>query len=114
MGNKISHTDTGRKRRKKHTLMHKASGVLRGSGDCMSTPAVRIAVTERRANTNVINMSALTPGTLRVSVFVVDDLRKLLRASRFCQTDTQAALVPHFTPHKDSNVNVMARGQRRI
>lgn len=29
----------------------------------MSTPAVRMAVTERRANTNAINTSALTPGT---------------------------------------------------
>lgn len=58
----------------KHTETHaytdKASGVLRGSGDRMSTPAVRIVVTERRANTNVINTSALTPGTLCVSVFV--------------------------------------------
>lgn len=43
--------------------------MLWGSGDCMSTPAVRIALTERRANTNVINTSALTLGTLCVSDF---------------------------------------------
>lgn len=47
-----------------HPCTSKASGVRWGSGGCMSTPAVRIAVTERRANTNVINTSALTPGTL--------------------------------------------------
>lgn len=50
---------------------HKASGVPRGSRDRMSTPAVRTVVTGRGANTNVINTSALTPGTLCVSVFVL-------------------------------------------
>ena len=69
IGNKISHTNAGTHTHA-HTHMHKASGVLRGSGDRMSTPAVGIAVTERRANTNVINTSALTPGTLCVSVCV--------------------------------------------
>ncbi len=63
-----------------------------GSGDRMSTPAVRIVVTERRANTNVINTSALTPGTLCASVCVcfclcLMFLEMLLRASYFCQTD---------------------------
>lgn len=62
--------DFTHKCRSTHTHMHKASGVLRGSGDRMSTPAVGIVVTERRANTNVINTSALTPGTLCVSVCV--------------------------------------------
>lgn len=47
-----------------------ASGVLWGSGGCMSTPAVRIEVTERRANTNVINTSPLTSGTLCASDYV--------------------------------------------
>lgn len=36
----------------------------------MSTPAVRIAVTQKRANTNVINTSALTPGSFCVSDYV--------------------------------------------
>lgn len=48
----------------------------------MSTPAVRIAVTERRANTNVINTSALTPGTLCVSVCV---------CTKFCTVPTASA-----------------------
>lgn len=39
-----------------------------GSRGCMSTPAVRIVVTGRRANTNVINTSALTPGTSNVTI----------------------------------------------
>lgn len=55
------------RQRKTHTL--EASGMLWGSGDCMSTPAVRIAVAERRANTNVINTSAFAWGTLCVSEF---------------------------------------------
>lgn len=58
-----------------HTQTQKENTCLRPRGccgglrDCMSTPAVRIVVTERRANTNVINTSALTPGTLCVSEF---------------------------------------------
>lgn len=51
----------------KHTLTQGLGGA---AGDRMSTPAVRIVVTLRRSNTNVINTSALTPGTLCVSVCV--------------------------------------------
>ena len=36
----------------------------------MSAPAVRTVVTEREANTNVMNASALVPGKSCVSVFV--------------------------------------------
>lgn len=63
--NKDSHADAKRK-------THEARGLrvlVRGPGERMSTPAVRIAATERRANTNVINTSALTAGTLCVSEF---------------------------------------------
>lgn len=49
--------------------MLRSPGGAAGSGDCVSAPAVRIVVTERRANTNVINTSALTPGTPCLFVF---------------------------------------------
>lgn len=57
----------GNKKQDVPHAQHKCT-IACGWGGRMSTPAVRIVVTGRRANTNVINTSALTFGTSNVTI----------------------------------------------